>query len=89
MLSDGQLVQEPLVKTGCAGCGLVSRRHPPSAADVEAHFAEGYHGSDGNYFSKPNREEIFEAVYELMHECDPQSFPVFYGERPSQRRVFW
>jgi hypothetical protein len=47
------------------------------------------YGSDGNYFSKPNREEIFEMVYEMMHECDPQSFPIFYGERPSQRRVFW
>ncbi|MFL6260373.1 MAG: transketolase C-terminal domain-containing protein [Thermoanaerobaculia bacterium] len=36
------------------------------------------YGSDGDYFSKPNRESIFEAVYELMHEADPRSFPVFY-----------
>ncbi|HEY4590138.1 MAG TPA: thiamine pyrophosphate-dependent enzyme [Thermoanaerobaculia bacterium] len=36
------------------------------------------YGSDGDYFSKPSRESIFEAVYELMHEADPRSFPVFY-----------
>jgi pyruvate/2-oxoglutarate/acetoin dehydrogenase E1 component/TPP-dependent pyruvate/acetoin dehydrogenase alpha subunit len=36
------------------------------------------YGSDGDYFSKPNRESIFEAVYDMMHEADPGSFPVFY-----------
>jgi pyruvate/2-oxoglutarate/acetoin dehydrogenase E1 component/TPP-dependent pyruvate/acetoin dehydrogenase alpha subunit len=36
------------------------------------------YASDGDYFSKPNRESIFEAVYDLMHEADPRSFPVFY-----------
>ncbi len=36
------------------------------------------YGSDGDYFSKPNRETIFEAVYELMHEADPRSYPIFY-----------
>ena len=36
------------------------------------------YGSDGDYFSKPNRETLFEAVYELMHEADPQGFPIFY-----------
>jgi pyruvate/2-oxoglutarate/acetoin dehydrogenase E1 component/TPP-dependent pyruvate/acetoin dehydrogenase alpha subunit len=36
------------------------------------------YGSDGDYFSKPNRESIFEAVYELMHEADPRSFPIFF-----------
>ncbi|HYO15961.1 MAG TPA: thiamine pyrophosphate-dependent enzyme, partial [Thermoanaerobaculia bacterium] len=29
------------------------------------------YGSDGDYFSKPSREAVFEAVYELLHEADP------------------
>jgi len=33
------------------------------------------YGSDGDYFSKPNREDIFNAVYALMRETDPQRFP--------------
>jgi pyruvate/2-oxoglutarate/acetoin dehydrogenase E1 component/TPP-dependent pyruvate/acetoin dehydrogenase alpha subunit len=36
------------------------------------------YGSDGDYWSKPNRETIFETVYELMHEARPARFPVFY-----------
>jgi len=36
------------------------------------------YGSDGDYFSKPSREEIFEAVYDLMHEADPAGYPTFY-----------
>ncbi len=36
------------------------------------------YGSDGDYFSKPNRETIFETVYELMHEASPEEFPVFW-----------
>jgi len=36
------------------------------------------YGSDGDYWSKPNREEVFEAVYELMHEAAPASYPLFY-----------
>ncbi|MFQ5605081.1 MAG: thiamine pyrophosphate-dependent enzyme [bacterium] len=36
------------------------------------------YGSDGDYFSKPNVEEIFEAVYDLMHESDPDKYPIFY-----------
>jgi pyruvate/2-oxoglutarate/acetoin dehydrogenase E1 component len=36
------------------------------------------YGSDGDYFSKPNRESIFEAAYEMMYESDPASFPVFF-----------
>ena len=35
------------------------------------------YGSDGDYFSKPNREDIFDAVYALMHETDPKEFPIF------------
>jgi pyruvate/2-oxoglutarate/acetoin dehydrogenase E1 component/TPP-dependent pyruvate/acetoin dehydrogenase alpha subunit len=37
------------------------------------------YGSDGDYWSKPGRESIFEAVYGLMHEAAPAKFPLFYG----------
>ncbi len=36
------------------------------------------YGSDGDYFSKPNAEQVFEAAYKIMHESDPQRFPVFF-----------
>jgi pyruvate/2-oxoglutarate/acetoin dehydrogenase E1 component/TPP-dependent pyruvate/acetoin dehydrogenase alpha subunit len=36
------------------------------------------YGSDGDYWSKPNVEQIFEAVYELMHEAAPGKYPRFY-----------
>ena len=35
-------------------------------------------GSDGGYFSKPNVEEVFDAVYELMNEANPARYPLFY-----------
>jgi pyruvate/2-oxoglutarate/acetoin dehydrogenase E1 component/TPP-dependent pyruvate/acetoin dehydrogenase alpha subunit len=34
------------------------------------------YGSDGDYWSKPNAETIFDAVYEMMHEVDPAQYPV-------------
>jgi hypothetical protein len=37
------------------------------------------YGSDGNYFSKPNRETIFEAIYGMMHDADPGRFPNLFG----------
>ncbi len=36
------------------------------------------YGSDGDYWSKPNVEQIFDAAYELMHEADPAKYPTFY-----------
>ncbi|MCB0396519.1 MAG: transketolase [Flavobacteriales bacterium] len=36
------------------------------------------YGSDGDYFSKPNEEDIFDAVYTMMHESDPEQFPSLY-----------
>jgi pyruvate/2-oxoglutarate/acetoin dehydrogenase E1 component/TPP-dependent pyruvate/acetoin dehydrogenase alpha subunit len=36
------------------------------------------YGSDGDYFSKPNREEIVETVYSLMREADPRRFPELF-----------
>ncbi|WP_412984581.1 thiamine pyrophosphate-dependent enzyme [Pontimicrobium sp. IMCC45349] len=33
------------------------------------------YGSDGDYFSKPSNEDIFEAVYNVMHEVNPEDYP--------------
>lgn len=33
------------------------------------------YGSDGDYFSKPSIDDIVEAVYDMMNEADPDSFP--------------
>ncbi|HEX2834511.1 MAG TPA: thiamine pyrophosphate-dependent enzyme [Thermoanaerobaculia bacterium] len=35
------------------------------------------YGSDGDYWSKPNRETIFAGVYDLLHEAAPKRFPKF------------
>ncbi|HYG52121.1 MAG TPA: thiamine pyrophosphate-dependent enzyme [Flavobacteriales bacterium] len=37
------------------------------------------YGSDGDYFSKPSAEDIFEAVYAIMHEADPSTYPALYA----------
>lgn len=36
------------------------------------------YGSDGDYFSKPNLDDIIEKVLDMMHDLDPQSFPKIY-----------
>ena len=33
------------------------------------------YGTDGDYFSKPQLEDIFEKVYEMMNEVSPNDFP--------------
>jgi pyruvate/2-oxoglutarate/acetoin dehydrogenase E1 component/TPP-dependent pyruvate/acetoin dehydrogenase alpha subunit len=40
-------------------------------------------GNDGDYFSKPNREDIFETVYAIMRERRPDDFPPIMPERSS------
>lgn len=45
-----------------AGC-LTAEAHRPAFA------------SDGDYFSKPNAEDIIEAVYEIMHDSNPVKYP--------------
>jgi pyruvate/2-oxoglutarate/acetoin dehydrogenase E1 component len=45
----------------------------PQALSAKAHRPA--YGSDGDYFSKPNTEDIFEAAYALMHEAEPRRFP--------------
>lgn len=33
------------------------------------------YGTDGDYFSKPNAEQVFEVIYDMMNEADPAQFP--------------
>ena len=34
------------------------------------------YGTDGDYYSKPNAETIFNKVYEILQESDPKRFPL-------------
>jgi pyruvate/2-oxoglutarate/acetoin dehydrogenase E1 component len=36
------------------------------------------YGSDGDYFSKPNTEELVDRIYAMMHESDPGRYPALY-----------
>ena len=36
------------------------------------------YGSDGDYFSKPSSEEVFDVVYEVMSEANPSTFKPLY-----------
>ncbi|WP_070138288.1 alpha-ketoacid dehydrogenase subunit alpha/beta [Crocinitomix algicola] len=36
------------------------------------------YSTDGDYFSKPNAESIFDEVYALMHEAEPNKYPKIY-----------
>ena len=36
------------------------------------------YGSDGDYFTKPNMDDIVEVAYGMMHETDPSHFPSLY-----------
>ena len=46
---------------------------PPRTLSAKPHRPA--YGSDGDYFSKPNREQIVRTVYQMMAESDPGRFP--------------
>lgn len=45
---------------------LTSKAHRPA------------YGTDGDYFSKPSAEDVFEKVYEIMHESNPEKYKSLY-----------
>ena len=45
----------------------------PQTLTAKAHRPA--YATDGDYFSKPNAEDIFEKVYAIMHESNPVDFP--------------
>jgi pyruvate/2-oxoglutarate/acetoin dehydrogenase E1 component/TPP-dependent pyruvate/acetoin dehydrogenase alpha subunit len=48
----------------------------PQTLTAKAHRPA--YGTDGDYFSKPSAEDIYEKVYEMMHEVNPSKFPSLY-----------
>ena len=48
----------------------------PQCLTAKEHRAA--YGSDGDYFSKPNAEDIFEAAYGIMHEANPAKYPPLF-----------
>ncbi|MGB3150529.1 MAG: transketolase C-terminal domain-containing protein, partial [Maribacter sp.] len=45
----------------------------PQTLTAKAHRPA--YGTDGDYFSKPNTEDIFEKVYAIMNEASPENYP--------------
>ncbi len=48
----------------------------PIALAAKAHRPA--YGTDGDYFSKPSADDVFETVYEMMHEFNPTKYPALY-----------
>ena len=59
-------VQKAYVFLDSAPLTITAKEHRPPYA------------SDGDYFSKPNPEEVFERIYDMMRESDPERFPALY-----------
>ena len=64
------MMQEVIEKQG----GYFHLDSPARTLSGKAHRPA--YGSDGDYWSKPNAETIFDAVYEMMSEVDPEKYPV-------------
>jgi pyruvate/2-oxoglutarate/acetoin dehydrogenase E1 component len=54
---------------------LTAKEHRPAYA------------SDGDYFSKPSAEDVFDTVYEIMHEYNPKKYPEIYNYKYSDLLV--
>ena len=48
----------------------------PQTLTAKAHRPA--YGTDGDYFSKPSSEDVFEKVYEMMHEVNPAKYKSLY-----------
>jgi len=64
------MMQEVIEKQG----GYFYLDSPARTLSGKAHRPA--YGSDGDYWSKPSAETVFDAVYEMMNEVDSGQFPV-------------
>src|SRR5258706_6505880 len=66
------MMQEVIEKQG----GYFHLDSPAKTLSGKAHRPA--YGSDGDYWSKPNVETVFDAVYEMMNEVDPNQYSVIH-----------
>ena len=48
----------------------------PQTVTAQAHRAA--YGTDGDYFSNPNAEDVFDCIYNLMHDYNPVKYPKIF-----------
>ncbi|WP_430612319.1 alpha-ketoacid dehydrogenase subunit alpha/beta [Flavobacterium sp. JP2137] len=48
----------------------------PQTLTAKAHRPS--YGTDGDYFSKPSTEDVFEVIYAIMNEVNPTKYPSLY-----------
>jgi pyruvate/2-oxoglutarate/acetoin dehydrogenase E1 component len=66
------MMQEVIEKQG----GQYWLDSPARTLPAKAHRPA--YGSDGDYWSKPNVETVFEMAYEMMYEANPAKYRMFY-----------
>jgi pyruvate/2-oxoglutarate/acetoin dehydrogenase E1 component len=67
--SSAYMLQEVIEKQG----GYYHLDSAPRTLSGAAHRPA--YGSDGDYWSKPNAESIFDVVYNMMNEVEPRRYP--------------
>ncbi len=58
--------QEAFFYLDCPPKTLTAKEHRPA------------YGTDGDYFSNPNEEDVFDSIYEMMHNFNPKKYPAIY-----------
>ncbi|MEI6680900.1 MAG: transketolase C-terminal domain-containing protein, partial [Mariniphaga sp.] len=48
----------------------------PRTVTAQAHRAA--YGTDGDYFSNPNAEDVFDCIYNIMHDYNPVKYPKIF-----------
>jgi 2-oxoisovalerate dehydrogenase E1 component len=66
------MLQEVIEKQG----GFYWLDSPPRTLPGKPHRPA--YGSDGDYWSKPSADHVFEEVYKIMNEVDPKTYPSYF-----------
>jgi pyruvate/2-oxoglutarate/acetoin dehydrogenase E1 component/TPP-dependent pyruvate/acetoin dehydrogenase alpha subunit len=66
------MMQEVIEKQG----GYTWLDSPPRTLPGKPHRPA--YGSDGDYWSKPNADQVFETIYLMMNESDPLKYPSYF-----------